>query len=91
MNPERDDEMPAEFDMAGGVRGKYVERYHRWANKKMASITDATGTIEVLSVTSVGGSAQIAPPHAQVIYGPILQELKPVIALEDSVAVSNAF
>ena len=92
MSPEKDDEMPAEFDMSGGVRGKYVERYRLWASRH--SITAATGTIEVRAVTSASGArpAEIVRPQMQIIYatGPVLQELRPVIALEESIVAKNA-
>ncbi len=92
MSPERDDEMPAEFDMRGGVRGKYVERYRRWVSKH--SITAATGTVEVRTVTSSGetGSVTIAPPHPRVIQDtvPALQERRGVIAPEESAVAAHA-
>ena len=31
-SPEDDDEMLPEYDFAGGVRGKYVERYRQGTN-----------------------------------------------------------
>ena len=31
-NEERDDEMRAEYDLRGGVRGKYYERYREGTN-----------------------------------------------------------
>ena len=69
MSPERDDEMPAEFDMRGSVKGKYLERYHRWASQNRASITDATGTIEVPTVTSAGEvSAKIVMPQPEFVF-----------------------
>ena len=32
MNPSDDDEMLPEYDLTGGVRGKYVERYRQGTN-----------------------------------------------------------
>jgi hypothetical protein len=32
MNPSDDDEMLPEYDLTGGVRGKYVERYSQGTN-----------------------------------------------------------
>lgn len=32
MRPEDDDEMLPEYDLTGGVRGKYVERYRQGTN-----------------------------------------------------------
>jgi hypothetical protein len=80
MNPDRDDEMPAEFDMRGGVRGKYVERYRRWASKH--SITVATGTVEVCAVTSVReGYAKIVQPETVAyVTAHVFQERRDVIA-----------
>jgi hypothetical protein len=92
MSPERNEEMPAEFEMSDGMRGKYVERYRLWANR--LSITAATGTIEVRAVTSASGAsrAEIVRPQMQIIYatGPVLEELRPVIALEESIVARNA-
>jgi hypothetical protein len=92
MSPERDEEMPAEFDMNGGVRGKYVERYRRWASKH--SITAATGAVDVCAVTSTGAEIQteITMSHVQVLdmTGPILRGLGPVIAPADSEVAANA-
>jgi hypothetical protein len=31
-NPEDDDDMLPEYDLTGGVRGKYVERYRQGTN-----------------------------------------------------------
>jgi hypothetical protein len=32
MNPSDDDEMLPEYDLTGGVRGKYAERYRQGTN-----------------------------------------------------------
>lgn len=32
MKPDEDDEMLPEYDLTGGVRGKYVERYRQGTN-----------------------------------------------------------
>lgn len=49
MSQGNSDEMRSEYDMRGGVRGKYFERYKRWT-----SITSAVGTVDLSSVTSTG-------------------------------------
>jgi hypothetical protein len=89
MNPEHRNAMQPEYDMRGGVRGKYLDRYRRWT-----SITDATGAVEVCAVTSAGGAtaAEIVLPQMRVIYvtGPVLKELRPVIAPEESDVAANA-
>ncbi len=87
MSLENDnDEMPAEFDMRGGERGKYVERYRRWVSKH--SITVATGALEVCAVTTTGSElqAEIASPHVQILDmpGPVLKGPRAVIAPADS-------
>lgn len=91
MSPERDDEMPAEFDMRGGVRGKHVERYRRWTSKH--SITVATGAPEVCAATSAGSEvhAEIALPHVQVLdmTGPVLKKPGAAIAPADSEGAVN--
>lgn len=49
MNQDNSGEMRAEYDMRGGVRGKYLARYKKWT-----SITSASGPVNVSSVTSTG-------------------------------------
>lgn len=48
MSQESKDEMRPEYDIRGGVRGKYLARYQRWAG-----ITTATGPI-ALNALSTG-------------------------------------
>jgi hypothetical protein len=47
MSQENSNEMKPEYDMRGGVRGKYLERYQR-----RNGITSAIGAITVSSPTS---------------------------------------
>jgi hypothetical protein len=83
MSADNRDEMQPEYDMRGAARGKYLERYRRWT-----SITDATGTVEILAVSSSSGVApvEIVLPQVQIIFapGPVLGETRPVIAPEES-------
>lgn len=47
MNLENKDEMQPEYDMRGGTRGKYLERYRRWTSitsPSVASVADIIGT-----------------------------------------------
>jgi hypothetical protein len=88
MSPDNRDEMQPEYDMRGGARGKYLERYRRWT-----SITDATGTVEILAITSASSTAsvEIVLPQVQVIFtGPVLRETRRVIAPEESTLTVNA-
>ncbi len=47
--PEKD--MRPDYDMRGGVRGKYFERYRRWTSIPSAGVESSTGAI---SATSTG-------------------------------------
>lgn len=46
-NAEKD--MRPEYDMRGGVRGKYFERYRRWTSITSASVESSTGAISAMS------------------------------------------
>ena len=54
MSQGNSDEMRSEVDFSGGVRGKYLARYQRWAG-----ITTATGPINVNSFST--GEPSSAP------------------------------
>ena len=45
MSMENRDEMQPEYNMRGGVRGKYLERYKRWTSITSPSVESAANAI----------------------------------------------
>ena len=56
-HPEKDDLRP-EYDMRGGVRGKYLERYKRWTSITRGLLESAPGLISTVS-TGASSTAKI--------------------------------
>ena len=59
MNLENEDEMQPEYDMRGGVRGKYLERYRRWTSITSDSVESVAGVIGGTTGTGSQSSAKI--------------------------------
>ena len=59
MNLENKDEMQPEYDMRGGVRGKYLERYRRWTSITSASVESLASVIGGTTSTGSQSSAKI--------------------------------
>ena len=59
MNSENRDEMQSEYDMRGGVRGKYLEKYRRWTSITSASVESLANVIGGAMSTGSQSSAKI--------------------------------
>lgn len=59
MSLENRDEMQPEYDMRGGLRGKYLERYRRWTSITSPSVESAANVIGDTPSTGSSSSAKI--------------------------------
>ena len=59
MNWENRDEMQPEYDMRGGARGKYLEKYRRWTSITSASVESLAGVVGGTTSTGSQSSAKI--------------------------------
>ena len=59
MSMENRDDMQPEYDMHGGVRGKYLEKYKRWTSITSPSVESAADVIGDAPSTGSSTGAKI--------------------------------